>query len=377
MSSRRGLGGLYRPKYRDPATGALKESRVWWMTWSRNGKRHRESTGKTRQADARAVLTARLGDPSAPLRRDLERTTFEDLAELIRVDYKNNAHRSGARLERSIAPLGDTFGLWRMVDITAAAVETYKAARLEAGYSPATVNRELAALRRMLRLGRRHGLVAAVPDIVTLAENNARTGFVGEDELRALLAALPAHHRGWTEAAYITGWRVKSELLTREWRHVDFDGGWLRLEPGEGKTREGRMFPLIPRLRSVLERQREYVADIERKTDTVTPWVFAAPDGEPVKWFYKAWRTARTKAGLPSVIAHDFRRSAVRNLERAGVARSAAMRMVGHRTGSIYQRYAIVDEAMLREGAKKLATHLDATARAADRKVVPMRKVGT
>ena len=53
-------------------------------------------------------------------------------------------------------------------------------------------------------------------------------------------------------------------------------------------------------------------------------------------------------------IPHDFRRTAVRNLERAGVPRSVAMKMVGHKTEAIYRRYAIVDEAMLREGAVKL-----------------------
>lgn len=52
--------------------------------------------------------------------------------------------------------------------------------------------------------------------------------------------------------------------------------------------------------------------------------------------------------------ANDFRRTAVRNLERASVPRSTAMRMVGHKTEAFYRRYAIVDEAMLREGAVKL-----------------------
>ena len=65
--------------------------------------------------------------------------------------------------------------------------------------------------------------------------------------------------------------------------------------------------------------------------------------------------TACTKAALVGRIPHDFRRMAVRNLERAGVPRSAAMKMVGHKTQAIYQRYAIADERMLQEGAIKLA----------------------
>jgi integrase len=75
----------------------------------------------------------------------------------------------------------------------------------------------------------------------------------------------------------------------------------------------------------------------------------------PLHSFRKAWKTACRNAGLAGRIPHDFRRTAVRNLERAGVPRSTAMKMVGHKTESIYRRYAIVDEAMLREGAEKLA----------------------
>jgi len=74
----------------------------------------------------------------------------------------------------------------------------------------------------------------------------------------------------------------------------------------------------------------------------------------PIKSFRRAWLTACTAAGLSGRIPHDFRRTAVRNLERAGVPRSTAMKMVGHKTESIYRRYAIVDEAMLKEGAAKL-----------------------
>jgi hypothetical protein len=72
--------------------------------------------------------------------------------------------------------------------------------------------------------------------------------------------------------------------------------------------------------------------------------------------------------------SHDFRRTAVRNLERAGVARSAAMEMVGHRTESIYRRYAIADEAMLRESGAKLAALHDAEPKAP--RVVSIRRTG-
>ena len=113
------------------------------------------------------------------------------------------------------------------------------------------------------------------------------------------------------------------------------------------------MFPFTPRLRSALERQRARTRDIEKQLGCVIPWVFHR-NGKPIRSFDDAWRTACETANLTGRIPHDLRRTAVRNLERAGVARSAAMAMVGHKTEAIYRRYAIVDEAMLSEAAEKL-----------------------
>jgi hypothetical protein len=82
--------------------------------------------------------------------------------------------------------------------------------------------------------------------------------------------------------------------------------------------------------------------------------------GVPIRSFRRAWITACKRAGIPGRIPHDFRRTAVRNLERAGVPRSVAMKLVGHTTEAIYRRYAIADESMLREAAAKLAALHDA-----------------
>jgi integrase len=82
--------------------------------------------------------------------------------------------------------------------------------------------------------------------------------------------------------------------------------------------------------------------------------VFHRPNGTAIKDFRVRWKSACEKAGHPGKLLHDFRRSAVRTLERSSVPRSTAMAMVGHKTESIYRRYAIVDEQMHREAAAKL-----------------------
>jgi integrase len=177
--------------------------------------------------------------------------------------------------------------------------------------------------------------------------------------------------------AYATGWRTASELLTRQWKHVDFEGGWLRLDPGESKTGAARMFPLTPDLREVLTAQRERVNAIEKATNTIIPHVFIHDDGTPIRDFRHAWASACKLAGVAGRLVHDMRRTAVRNLERAGVSRSAAMQMTGHKTEAVYRRYAIVSEGDLRAAGAKLATlHDSEKSASAKSKVVALSSKG-
>ena len=207
----------------------------------------------------------------------------------------------------------------------------------------------------MLRLGERAGKVVNRPYIGMLEENNKRKGFFEADQCAAVLRRLSDDLRPAFEVAYITGWRVKDEILTRQKCHLDL-AGWLRLEPGETKNNEGRMFPIstVPRLREVLERQLARTESVEKATGRIIPWLFHRK-GRPIKSFRRAWLTACRNAGVPGRIPHDFRRTAIRNLERAGVPRSAAMAMVGHKTESVYRRYAIVEEGMLISSTNDLA----------------------
>lgn len=205
----------------------------------------------------------------------------------------------------------------------------------------------------MFVLGIRSGKVATKPYILKLATNNARKGFFEYDQFQAVLAHLPDDIKPVVEVAYLTGWRIDSEILTRQRHHLDLKAGWLRLDPNESKNREGRMFPLTPRLREVLEKQIAKTEALQKELGKIIPHLFHR-NGAPIKMFRRSWLTACKKAGVPGKIRHDFRRTACRNLERAGVERSTAMKAVGHLTESIYRRYSIVDESMLKEAAKKL-----------------------
>jgi integrase len=376
MKQTRGLGLVYQPVYLDKRTGERKTAATWWIQYSVRGKRFRESSGSLNRADAVKLLKRRIGEAGQGrvLGPQAEKTTLKQLAQMLLDDYRINARRSMKRVKASVGHLLSFFGEELALDITADRIASYVAYRQDEKAAPATINRELAALKRAFRLGEKVGKIIQRPEVSMLREDNRRKGFFEAEEYRAVLEHLPEELKPVIQTAYITGWRIASEILTRQKHHINLEAEWLRLEPGETKNGEGRNFPLTPELREVLERQLKKTKGLEQATGRIIPWLFHR-DGKPIRDFRWAWEAACKAAGVPGRIPHDFRRTAVRNLERAGVPRSAAMAMVGHRTESIYRRYAIADEAMLKEGAVKLAA-FHAGESNQPLKVVPLKRRG-
>jgi len=332
--------------HRPPGRGHVyRRGRIWWLSYWVDGQQRRESSASTSRSDAVALLSERVA-----LLKPIAGTSLTLLSDLLRAliaDYEINRRKSSDRLRIICAHLRDHYGdpLARAID--GAAIVGYAQARAAAGAGSGTINLELGALRRAFRLGLDLGKVARLPKFRMLKPPPARSGFVEDGDLAKILAALPPAIRPVVEVAAITGWRLKSEILTREWKHVDLINGWLRIDPGEAKTGEGRNFPLTATLRALFEALR---------VATAVPFgrVFRRSSGRPVRSIRQPWLRAVQVAGCPSLRPHDLRRTAVRNLERAGVPRSTAMRLVGHRTEAMYIRYAITDEVMLREAAEKM-----------------------
>src|SRR5262249_14375891 len=134
-------------------------------------------------------------------------------------------------------------------------------------------------------------------------------------------------------------------------------------------TRRASQIGVTSRSRSSLAAQLERAEALQKKLGRIVPFLFPHPAGrqrrpgrragQARRGFAKRWRTACDEAGVPGRIPHDFRRTAVWNLERAGIARSVAMKITGHKTESVYRRYAIVSDAELRDAALKLANTYD------------------
>jgi integrase len=205
----------------------------------------------------------------------------------------------------------------------------------------------------------RHEKLLRVPAIEMLAEAPPRQGFFEDHQYEAVRRQLPVDLQVAVAIMHTYGWR-KREVLGLERRQLDLKIGTLRLEPGTTKNAEGRLVYLTPSLKTMLAAQVERVESLQKRLGRIVPALFphggrGTRAGTPRQGLSRRWLSACEAAGVPGHLLHDFRRTAVRNMERRGVARSVAMKITGHRTESVYRRYAIGSDADLQDAARKLA----------------------
>jgi len=352
--SKRGTGGIYL------------RGTTWWIRFSHHGQEMRESSESDSETVARRLLkkriqqTGRRGKFIGPAE---ERLRFKDLEEMVRSDYVVNDRRSLKRLNGSLKNLGGYFALDRAVDITADRVQAYVRKRREDKAANATINRELAALKRAFKIAVDAERLSRAPHIVMLEEHNTRQGFIEHADFIALQKALPEYLRDPIGFLYLSGWRV-SEMKALERRDVDIAAGAVRLRPEVSKNKDGRLLPLSGGLAELFAR-----ADAKRRLDCA--FVFHR-EGKPIGDFRQEWADACTAAGLGKVYVHDLRRCAIRSLVRAGVPDLIAMRISGHKTRSVFDRYNIVSEADLKGALERRDGYL--AARPTKRKVAKLKR---
>ncbi len=352
------MGSIYRRKWKDK-DGITREGEILWVKYyDRNGKPIRESTGSTKDSDAKRLLKRREGEIASGKLPGIyfDRVKFDELAEDFLSDYRING-KDVVRAKLSIKHLKPEFEGMRVTAITTPKIKSHIERRLAEGAANATINRELAALKRMLNIGAKQTppRVDKVPYIPMLKENNVRKGFFEHDQFLALRDAMPEHLKGFVTFGYKVGWRI-SEISNLTWSQVDLKQGIVRLEAGETKNHEARTVYLDDELQEIFGQQRK----LRKQMGTALPYVFLNQDGvDRVKRFDKAWRTACKKAKIGVRLFHDFRRTAVRNMVRAGVPERVAMMISGHKTRAVFDRYNIVSDADLRLAAQRQAEYLE------------------
>jgi integrase len=359
-----------------------KRGKVWWLKYYRNGKSFRESSKTTKKMVAKKLLERREGEISQGKIPGVlfDKVIFDELAEAFLRDYRINQKKSLAKAERSVNHLKESFEGMSVTSITTPRIDEFIEDRMKSvceecqetffsqdecpacgsgnvkkGAKNATINRELSALKRMLNLGAQQTppKVDRVLKINMLKENNVREGFFEHNEFLAVRTHLPNHLKPVATFGYKSGWRL-DEILSLPWNQVDRNNKCARLETGDTKNDESRTLYFDSELSEMFDELWQ-----KRKTSqNFCKYVFLNAKGsERMYRFDKSWKKACERAGVNRLF-HDFRRTAVRNMVRAGVPEGVAMKITGHKTRSVFERYNIVNDNDLEKAARSQEEYL-------------------
>ena len=261
-----------------------------------------------------------------------------------------------------LKPVRAFFGETRALAVTPDRLRDYVRARQEAGAASATINRQLEFIQRAFALAVEAGTLSHAPRMPRLPERNARQGFFERAELGVLTHLADPDVRDFVDWFAWTGMRP-GEIRALTWAAFDRETWTLRLHAKDAKTGHGRVLALEGPLRTIVERRVT-----SRRIDS--PLIFHRR-GRPVGDIRKQWKKACKAAGVAGRLVYDLRRTAIRNMVRAGVDPSVAMKVSGHRTRAVFDRYNIIAEADLRDAVLKTEAYVRTLP--TDRKVVPLQ----
>ena len=347
--------------------GLYKRGNIWWAKLYQDGVPVYKTTKATEKREAQRlhdIWTGELRQGTFLPRAD--QTRYQELVEDLKQHYRNTESRDLVEVNKRLKHLDNFFAGVRAAKIDASLVGQYIEQRRAQKAANGSINRELGLLTRMFRLALENRRVTAVPVIRKLKEAAPRQGFFERDQFEAVKRRLPEDLQAAATVAYTFGWRTQSEVLTLERRQLDLEAETLRLDPGTTKNDDGRLVYLTPELKTLLSAQVERVKALEKKLGRIIPYLFPHLGqrgghinrrlvGTMKTDFRKAWVTACRQAGVPGALRHDCRRTAVRNMVNEGVPERVAMKVTGHRTRSVFDRYHIVSPADLKEASRKLA----------------------
>jgi integrase len=345
----RGTGGLLK----------LKGCRFWYaQIYSADGQPKRISTRTEVKQEAQQVLRNLLVDKDRGIAfaGDVKKIHYEDLRAALITNYIERGNRSletvkdGSETIWGLKAVDTFFAGYSVTQITTDEARKFAQSLLKAGNANGTANRSLALLRRMLSIALEDGKIQFRPKIRLLKAGPARKGFLALEKFDELLGLLPANLKPLITFLYYCGVRV-GEALQIEWSQVDLEGGLIRLEGEQTKNSDARTVPLPNVLIRILEQSEERTGHVFDGTNLRKEWQRAcAACGLGTLTEVEGKRDPRY-AGL---IVHDLRRSAIRNLMKAGVNEKVAMAISGHKTRSVFDRYHIVDTEDVVEAMRRV-----------------------
>lgn len=332
-----------------------RRGKTWWMAYVVDGRQHCESTGTTNKRLAQKILNLRVTEVIEGRYR-LPKSNPPKLNEWASQFLDTISHQNTKRTYKScVNTLNKFFGPVQLSQIGTSRIEEFKIARSKAGAGPAIINRNLAVLRRMLKLAARQRLIARSPfeEIDFLNEISTRREAIvlSFEEQRRLELVAPPLLRTLIVLLAETGLRVRKEALALKWKDVDLADEVLNVR--ESKTRAGkRIAPLTLHCKETL---REWM----RMTGpNFSIYVFANPNSPTVnlKSVRKSWQRALKSAGLEWRPIYDLRATFSSRLTAAGIPDTLVAGMLGHSSPSIVRTYSKVLDQFRRQAIGKLET---------------------
>lgn len=345
-------GSVFQRTYRDKE-GTLRKTATWFVHYYAKGRPVRIATGTEDRDHAIRILREKLAKSSryAEYSEHVELVSVNQLLDLVIEDYRlsNRATTYDAelRIEKHLRPF---FGNQRAIAVTTAAINKYTLTRSKQA-EPATVNKELAYLRRAFRLGFQNEpqLVEKVPNFRMLPVDNARTGILQHEKYRLIRDSLPSYARIALVISYHTGAR-KGEIAKIRIDKIDFERARIDLPGRTTKNRQPRYLPVYGDMNAELSMAISVA-------DRACPFLIQEK-GERVADWEKSWKTACALAGVDNTLFHDLRRTALTNMIEAGFSEKEAMEISGHKTRSVFDRYHIVSDRRLKQLGERLGAHL-------------------
>jgi len=345
------------PEKREYGSGGLyRRGRIWWMKYYFDRYPVWESTKTRNKKRAEEVLRQRMAE--VELRQlpnpAAKRLKIVDLLNGLMSDYELRGRASTKQLEsRMRLHLIPLLGPIKALEFGRRQVEAYVRQRRHQNASDAAINREMEHLRAAFKLAVDNEELQRVPKIKMLDEDNVRTGFLEHHQYIAVKAALPAYLKPLFVTGYHVGCRL-GELLKLRWDQVDFEASQIWLERSQTKAKIARVLPIYGEMRDALVEGFRTRNKLYPECDLVFH-----REGAAIVDFRKAWAAACTKAEVKWLRFHDLRRSAVRNMDRAGIPRATIRRIIGHETDAMFDRYRIVDQRDVDEAGAKAEQYLN------------------
>jgi integrase len=350
-----------------------KQVRYWLMYRLPGGKQVKKFVGSFEDLNGNSLEDAKIAESKVKtLKREnrlldvraSSKMTFSELTDWYLNLEATKALASYNTIQISLKKFNDVFGDMIIDDIKPMDLENYQQKRLKEGMAPGTIDHEIEKPRTMINKAAGNDMVSSETvkafkrvKKLTKRGSDIRDRILSPDEFEKLMECAEAHLKPVLACGYYTGMR-SGEIFKLTWDRVDLGARMIKLRAKDTKDREARNVPICDELYQVL---RDLPSRIQ-KTDSDRR-VFRYK-GVGMKKADRSLKTACKAAGIKygrfvkgGFVFHDLRHTFNTNMRKAGIAESVIMKITGHSTREMFDRYNNIDQADIKNAIKKFENY--------------------